>query len=238
MDHAMAGSRWESDALVERVLVIDDHPLFCEALTMTLKDSLAVGTVYTASCLQEGLDQIHDKLDPQAVLLDLNLPDVDGVDGLIRLKTVIPDVPIIVVSSISDNRIISSVMRAGAAGFVRKDSPREVLLTAFREVMSGQQYTPPDFMPSHDGDLSESAEDQALERLADLTNQQARILQLICEGKLNKQIAYDLSIAETTVKAHITAILRKLGVHSRTQAVLVAQKARFSTILHDTRADE
>ena len=108
-----------------------------------------------------------------------------------------------------------------------KHSPRAVLETAINTIVSGQPYVPESFC-----ETSNEASD-ALKRLALLTAQQSRILQLICEGKLNKQIAFDLSIAETTVKAHVTAIMRKLGVQSRTQAVLVSQQAKFNSILPD-----
>ena len=149
-----------------------------------------------------------------------------------RLKSTLPGTPVIVVSSLSDNRIVTSVVKSGAAGFVSKDSSRDVIAAAFQTVFEGGVYTPDDYVPPSEGDAMGS-DQRHTSRLAELTPQQGRILQSICEGKLNKQIAYDLSIAEATVKAHITAILRKLGVQSRTQAVLVAQKAQFASILHE-----
>ncbi|WP_118133524.1 response regulator transcription factor [Oceanicella sp. SM1341] len=217
---------------VSEVLVIDDHPLFCEALSMTLQSALGVAKVATASRLSEALELLSGGLSPEAILLDLNLPDVAGLDGLIRLKGAVPGIPVIVVSSLSDNRIVTSVVQAGAAGFVPKDSRRDVFVSAFREIWNGGSYTPDGYCPPAEAETDRGAEANAVARLADLTPQQGRILQLVCEGKLNKQIAWELSIAETTVKAHITAILRKLGVQSRTQAVLIAQQARFASILH------
>ena len=164
-------------------------------------------------------------------MLDLNLPDVNGFDGLIRLKAAAPTIPVIVVSSMADNRMISSAMRAGANGFVPKHSQRDVFRTAFETVARGQTFLPEGFVEVKDPSTPATNREAALSRLATLTNQQSRILQLICEGKLNKQIAYDLSIAETTVKAHVTAIMRKLGVQSRTQAVLIANEASFASLL-------
>jgi DNA-binding NarL/FixJ family response regulator len=132
----------------------------------------------------------------------------------------------------SDARVISSAIRAGAAGFVPKHSQRDVFAAAFGAIRRGAVYIP-DGYDLLDDDTGTGGED-ASARLATLTNQQARILQLICEGKLNKQIAFDLSIAETTVKAHVTAIMRKLGVQSRTQAVLIAKETSFRAILQDS----
>ena len=212
---------------VSAVMVIDDHPLFCEALTMTLSGALGADAVESANSLHDAVARLNAGAAPELILLDLNLPDVVGMDGLIRLKTAAPRTPVVVVSSLSDDRVIASALRAGASGFIPKDSPRDVLVGAVRAVLRGGVWTPDGFIP--DGD--EGSRDDPLKRLQDLTPQQMRILQLVCEGKLNKQIAYDLGIAETTVKAHISAILRKLGVQSRTQAVLIAQAVSFSSIL-------
>ncbi len=211
----------------QTVLIVDDHPLFCDALSMTLQTVVRIGDVHTADCLEKALGLLNDGLKPDAVMLDLNLPDVDGLDGLIRLKAA-ANAPIIVVSSLADNRVVNQVIRAGAAGYVPKHSQREVFRTAFQALQNGETFLPEGCVLMEEDDT-----DDAVSRLATLTNQQARILQLICEGKLNKQIAYDLSIAETTVKAHVTAIMRKLGVQSRTQAVLIAKQASFANVLQD-----
>jgi DNA-binding NarL/FixJ family response regulator len=217
-------------ARVPLALIIDDHPLFCEALSMTLRSALKVDRVEAVATLADGLARLAQKPTPDVILLDLKLPDVDGLDGLMRLKRSAAAVPIIVVSSLSEDRVIASVIEAGASGFIPKHSQRSVFVQAFDQIWLGGVYTPDGYTPSseHPSALDERS---AIERLAQLTHQQARILQYVCEGKLNKQIAYELDIAETTVKAHLTAILRKLNVHSRTQAVLIVQNARFAAIL-------
>ncbi|AVO39757.1 response regulator transcription factor [Pukyongiella litopenaei] len=219
-----------ANAPLREVLVIDDHPLFCEALSMILRNGLAVQNVTMTNNLHNALDVLKTGVVPDVVLLDLNLPDVDGLDGLVRLKMAVPETPVIVVSSLSENQMILSVLREGAAGFIPKDSPKETITEAFRVIQAGETFTPVDYIAPEVEDGID--DDDAAARLATLTPQQACILRLICEGKLNKQIAFELTIAETTVKAHMTAILRKLGVHSRTQAALVAQKAKFETILN------
>lgn len=213
----------------DAALVVDDHPLFCDALTLTLQSIADFEEIRTAGTLEKALEVVAQDPRIGLIVLDLNLPDVNGLDGLVRLRNAAPKAAIIIASSMADNRMISHALKAGADGFVPKHSQRSVFRRAFEAVAKGQAFVPDGYIDPKAG--MEPAHDDALVRLASLTNQQARILHLICEGKLNKQIAYDLSIAETTVKAHVTAIMRKLGVHSRTQAVLIAQEARFARVL-------
>ncbi|MEM7524100.1 MAG: response regulator transcription factor [Pseudomonadota bacterium] len=216
---------------VASALIIDDHPLFCDALSMTLKTVIGVTTIRIVGKLEDALTALRDGAAPDIVLLDLNLPDVTGLDGLVRLKNAVGATPVIVVSSMADERIVSLAFSAGAAGFVPKHSQADVFRAAFDAVANGEVYNP---HASAATNPPEQTEEDAVRRLSSLTLQQARILNLVCEGRLNKQIAHDLSIAETTVKAHMTAILRKLGVHSRTQAVLIAQEANFAKLLQDS----
>ncbi|GAA6188627.1 response regulator transcription factor [Litorivita sp. NS0012-18] len=222
--------RGAADKALNTAMVIDDHPLFCDALSMTLRAVLEVQTVKTAECLKGALERLAEGLSPDIIFLDLNLPDVNGLDGLLRLINAAPSVPVIVVSSMSEPRIIASAIRAGARGFIPKHSQRSVFREAFDAISAGEVFVPEGLYMPDESAAPENEQEAAMARLSSLTNQQARILNLICEGKLNKQIAYDLSIAETTVKAHVTAIMRKLRVQSRTQAVLIAQEARFSSI--------
>jgi DNA-binding NarL/FixJ family response regulator len=210
-------------------LIVDDHPLFCDALAMTLQAVSGIRQITTATCLQDALELMAAPAKPDLTVLDLNLPDVNGLEGLLRLRKV-THAPVIVVSSMADNSIISSVIHAGASGFVPKHSRRDVFQLAIETLRAGETFIPEGYVLLDD---ASDGKDDAVSRLASLTNQQARILQLICEGKLNKQIAYELSIAETTVKAHVTAIMRKLGVQSRTQAVLIAKEISFANVLDD-----
>ncbi|MCB2114760.1 MAG: response regulator transcription factor [Rhodobacteraceae bacterium] len=212
-------------------LIVDDHPLFCDALSMTLKAFVGIADIETASSLDIALDKLAGGVQPDVIVLDLNLPDVSGLDGLMRLRRQAGATPIVVVSSLADPKVIGAALGAGAQGFVPKHSQRDVFRAAFSAIAEGRRYLPDGYVASAPG--RNDPQGDAISRLGLLTRQQARILQLICEGKLNKQIAYDLSIAETTVKAHVTAIMRKLGVYSRTQAVLIAQQANFSTLLPD-----
>ena len=228
----MDGSLKQNGHGFSSALIVDDHPLFCDALSMTLQAVANITQIFSAACLEDAISQLTQGAAPDLVVLDLNLPDVNGLDGLIRLRNV-AKVPVIVVSSMADNQVITNTIKSGASGFVPKHSKREVFSAAIRSVGMGHIFVPEGFVLLENESASSQDTNDALSRLASLTNQQARILQLICEGKLNKQIAYDLSIAETTVKAHVTAIMRKLGVQSRTQAVLLAKEASFSNVLQD-----
>ena len=212
-------------------LIVDDHPLFCDALSMTLKAVAGLGAVETADRLETALARLDRAPLPDLVVLDLNLPDVTGIDGLIRLRQAAGEVPVLVVSSMADPRVIGACLAAGAAGFVPKHARRDVFRAAVDALRDGGRYLPEGYEAEAPGGARLSTRQEAISRLALLTRQQSRILQLICEGKLNKQIAWDLTIAETTVKAHVTAIMRKLGVQSRTQAVLMAKATDFTSLM-------
>jgi DNA-binding NarL/FixJ family response regulator len=216
---------------LDLALIVDDHPLFCDALALTLRAVAGVARVETADRLEAAIARLDLTPVPDIVVLDLNLPDVNGLDGLIRLKAVAGTVPVVVVSSLTDTRVIGATLKAGAAGFIPKHSGRDAFRTAFDSIRAGRIALPEGYAPPSDPRAPASRQEEAVARLSLLTRQQAKILELICEGLLNKQIAYDLSIAETTVKAHVTAIMRKLGVQSRTQAVLMAREASFSSLM-------
>jgi DNA-binding NarL/FixJ family response regulator len=211
-------------------LVVDDHPLFCDALAITLRAVAGVGRTEAADSLGAALERLAQG-GVDLIVLDLHLPDVSGLEGLVRLRGVARGAPVVVVSSLNDPRVIAAAVGAGAAGFVPKHSPREVFREALARVAQGGVWVPPGV--SLETAPPAGAPAEALARLALLTRQQARILELICEGKLNKQIAYELAIADATVKAHVTALMRKLGVQTRTQAVLLARQASFSSILQE-----
>lgn len=223
-------ARDERPQKINSALIVDDHPLFCDALSMTLKAMLHVSDIQTAASMSEAEEVLQDATF-DVILLDLNLPDVNGLNGLTQMLKTARETPILVVSSMAEPRIIALALRAGAAGFVPKHSQPQVFGEALKAIAEGRVYgaeQADDLIDAHD------EEADALQRLSALTIQQARILSLVCEGQLNKQIAFELSIAESTVKTHMTAILHKLGAQSRTQAVLIAKRADFSQLLRDS----
>lgn len=210
-------------------LIVEDHPLFGEALAMTLKTFVGLQETSLAERLDAAIDHLTTHPLPDVVLLDLHLPDVTGLEGLIRLIQVAGGVPVVVVSSLAEARVISAALAAGARGFIPKHAGRETFRAAFDALAAGAVFTPSGYEPGSGAEAP--GESEAIARLRTLTRQQAAILQLICAGKPNKVIAWELSVAETTVKAHVTAIMRKLGVTSRTQAVLMAQGVNFAHLL-------
>ncbi|MBE3637015.1 response regulator transcription factor [Mangrovicoccus algicola] len=203
-------------------LIVDDHPLFRDALAMLLRPVSPAALIRTAGRLSDALQMIRG-LQPDLVILDLALPDAVGTPGVARIRAALPDRPVLAIAPRDDADLDAAARAAGAAAVLSKQCPREAFAAVIGALASGRAIP---VQPARGPVLSATATGPAPGGLAGLTPQQARILALICAGRLNKQIAHELSIAEATVKAHVTAIMRKLGVHSRTQAVLAAQAAR------------
>ncbi|WP_374302450.1 LuxR C-terminal-related transcriptional regulator [Paracoccus sp. (in: a-proteobacteria)] len=213
---------------IASVLIVEDHPLFSDALSITLQIVGGISSVRTSSSIAECLGQLALGPQPDAVFLDLNLPDADGLDGLLKVRKAAPDAALLIVSSLTSPAIVSAAIEFGASGYVPKHSQRQVFQDALARIGRGEIYLPDGFATAEPAGAKPLA--LTRDRLESLTAQQSKILSLISEGKLNKQIAHDLDIAESTVKAHVTVIMRKLGVQNRTQAVLAAQAARFDSL--------
>nr|WP_242690258.1 response regulator transcription factor [Paracoccus fontiphilus] len=211
---------------VREILIVDDHPLMCDALALTLKISFGLKNVRTARSLGAALDGIRAQGAPDAVILDLNLPDARGAEGIVTLRRQLPDVPITMISADMDGAMISAAMAAGAQGYISKSLGREALVDSLRRMWEGEHVTPEGYAPDQ-ACAEDEAKAELARRFATLTPQQMKILRLICQGKANKEISYDLSIAEATVKTHITAIMSKINARRRTQAVLLANTVRL-----------
>lgn len=199
------------------ILIADDHPLFRAALSQAVEQALGRPTlqsVGSVEALAEVLDNGHEF---DLLLLDLNMPGARGYSALVQTRSKSPNLPVIVVSAHEDASVAKASLDHGASGFIPKSASLETMSEAISTVLDGGRWIP-------EGMNDASAEgDQFTEKLATLTPQQQRVLMMLTDGLLNKQIAIDLDISEATVKAHITAILRKLGVHTRTQAVIAAR---------------
>ena len=204
-----------------RLVIADDHPLFRGALREAISGLLEQVDIAEAGTFDDVVALLERGGDVDLVLLDLTMPGVRGFSGLMYMRAQYPSVPVIVVSANDDPTTIRRCMDFGASGFIPKTLGVDAMRAAISRILNGGVWTPPDV------DLSAGSNAEATElmaRMATLTPQQVRVLMMLSEGLLNKQIAYQLSVSEATVKAHVSAILQKLGVESRTQAVIAAAK--------------
>jgi DNA-binding NarL/FixJ family response regulator len=207
-----------------RVVIADDHPLVRGALRQAVVGAAAKAAIVECGDLNGLTAELRANPDADLVLLDLAMPGVRGFSGLLYLRAEHPAVPVIVVSGNEDRGVMRRCYDFGAAGFIPKTTGIETMRSAIRAVLDGGGWTPPDL--SLDTPVDGETAD-IVRRLSSLTPQQVRVLMMLSEGLLNKQIAWELQVSEATVKAHVSAILTKLGVESRTQAVIAA--ARIET---------
>ena len=203
------------------IIIADDHPLVRGALRHALSSALSGAEIREAGDL-ESLGRELARPEPvDLVLLDLAMPGVSGFSGLLYLRSQHPEIPVVVISATEDRTVMRRCIEVGAAGFIPKSAEVEVMREAIRQVLAGDVWTPADL------DLvvpADAAVADMMRRLASLTPQQLRVLMMLTQGLLNKQIAFALKVSEATVKAHVSAILQKLGVDSRTQAVIAVSK--------------
>ncbi|MGB3243455.1 MAG: response regulator transcription factor [Sulfitobacter sp.] len=206
---------------INSVLIVDDHPLYSDALEQALQLSIEGCEIFQARNLTDALALVDDGIKPDLVMFDLKLPDVTGISGFKALRQALPDTKVLVISSLASFDLVRSLLDEGAVGFMPKDTPAKGLRRVLAQIVAGERYIPEDYRNPSGRSCGDSEFDHP--RLAELTPQQKRIMRLICRGKPNKRIAYELSLAESTVKAHITALLRRLGVSNRTQAVVLVE---------------
>lgn len=209
-------------AVAQKFIVADDHPLFRAALTQALRQVGAQADIVEADCMEATNEVVTRHPDADLILLDLHMPGAHGFSGLIQLRSLAPEIPVAVVSGSDEPHVVRRAIDYGASGFIPKSSSLQLISEAVSEILTGEVWLPAEMADS----LADADEEDTrfAEAIASLTPQQFRVLNMLTEGLLNKQIAYELSVSEATIKAHVTAILRKLGVHSRTQAVIIAQK--------------
>ena len=204
-----------------RFVIADDHPLFRGALKEAVGNQFSGAQVFEAGGFEDLQTLLEREGDIDLVLLDLAMPGVRGFSGLLYLRAQFPGVPVVIVSATEEADVIRRCMEFGASGFLPKTLGIDAMRAAIRRVLEGGVWTPPDV------DLTTGADDDTRDlvtKLSTLTPQQVRVLMMLSGGLLNKQIAYELGVSEATVKAHVSAILQKLGVESRTQAVIAAAK--------------
>ncbi|MFT2112087.1 response regulator transcription factor [Marinomonas sp. 2405UD68-3] len=200
----------------QKIIIADDHPLFRQALLDTLKSQFLQTQWLEAQTIDALEQQLQENTECDLVLLDLHIPGAHGFNTLIHIRSHYPQIPVIVVSAFEDNDTIAKSMKYGAAGFVPKSTQVDTIFTAIEEILLGNVWLPESYRLSN---ISHKFSDTA-SRIASLTQQQHKILMMFAQGLLNKQIAYDLGVSEATIKAHATAIYKKLDVRNRTQAVI------------------
>jgi DNA-binding NarL/FixJ family response regulator len=215
------------DMTENHIVIVDDHPLFRDALRQTLASSFADLRLSEAGSLEE-LSRVMEQGGVDLVLLDLTMPGVQGFSGLMYLRALSPEIPVVIVSANESPAVIRRCLEFGASGFIPKSLPVARIREAIGAILNGEFWVPSEI------DLGQGADSRNAElanRLSSLTPQQFRVLMMLGEGLLNKQIAFQLGVSEATVKAHVSAILQKLGVESRTQAVIAVKRIESGDLL-------
>jgi DNA-binding NarL/FixJ family response regulator len=208
--------------MTREILVADDHPLFREALRHALGRAVPDAQVVEADTVAALLDVAEKHPDAELLLLDLNMPGAQGFSALVQMRAHFPSLPVVIISANEDPAVIRRSIGHGAAGFVPKSSTVDQMVEALQAVLDGDTWAPAS--AEVDGARLDDPEADVASRLASLTPQQFRVLTMLSSGLLNKQIAYELGVSEATVKAHMTAIMQKLGATNRTQAVVLSQR--------------
>lgn len=213
-----------SDKLGMKILIADDHPLFRDALRRAVQSLYPQATVLDAdsvAMLQQLTEQHHDA---DLLLLDLHMPGASGFSALVHIRATYPSLPVVVVSGNEDPGVMQRAIGHGASGYIPKATSTEQMGAAIQTVLDGDIW-----LPNGVGKDSKLASDEAdiARRLRELTPHQFRVLMMLADGLLNKQIAYELGVSEATVKAHMTSVMKKLGVSNRTQAVVAAARLQL-----------
>lgn len=213
--------------MVQNFLIVDDHPMFAEALQTAIRSTLP-DTEFEHACSISEAKRAYEKSTFDLVMLDLWMTDSHGFSGILELRRQCPRTPIIVVSAFENHDVIHHSMACGASGFIPKSERKNSVLRSIACVLDGGVALPETYYPPKN--ISDNESQTSIRRLSCLTAQELRVLQLLCEGLLNKQIAFELHVGESTVKAHVSKILCKLNVASRTQAVIEAGRFCLSPI--------
>jgi len=206
----------------DTIIVADDHPLFRAAIKQALATQGGTTQFFEASSFESLQLLVDEQREVDLVLLDLHMPGVSGFAGLVYLCKRYPSVPVVIISANEDPVVIQRALEHGAAGFIPKSSSMDTIKAAIEAVLMGEIWSPPQVRRTTAN--RNSSELDLAERMAQLTPQQFKVLMMMSRGLLNKQIGYELDVSEATVKAHVTAIMSKLGVNNRTQAVLAAER--------------
>ena len=203
-----------------KILIADDHALFRDGLTLYLEKIVPEATISQAAGYSQMFKLLNDDIKTDFVFFDFEMPDIPWQEALNELKKISPETSIAVISGSEDSRTIKAILSSGAKGYIPKRSETKVLNNALRLILDGGTYIPPNLIETS----QVNAVNGKNSGIKTLTYRQSQVLDLIAQGKSNKQIAFDMGVSESTVKLHINALLRALRVSNRTQAVITAQK--------------
>lgn len=227
------GNDWDYPN-VTRFLIVEDHPLFGEALESALQMEVPGADVLQATSIDGALALLASSEAVDLILLDLVMPGTTGLSGIIRIRKAFPRIPVVIISGYQDPQIISTALSLGVSGYLLKSASKQELAQSIGEVLAGSICLPQAYRALARPLRSAGPPKEFLKRLHDLTPQQLRVLEMLKRGLQNKQIAYELKISETTVKVHVSDILRKLNVLSRTKAIVEMSRIDFTTLMsHD-----
>lgn len=205
-----------------KIILADDHPLFRQALTITLKSHFTDAIIYDAQTIPELEKHLEVVNDADLLLLDLDIPGAQGFNSLITIRRSYPNLGVVIISGFEDKETICKAMNFGAAGFIPKSTPVPEMVVAIKEVLNGKLWTP-------DGEFNGNNQTTgADDKIASLTPKQHKILLMFADGLLNKQVAYELGLSESTIKSHASTIFLKLGVRNRTQAVILLNELQLN----------
>lgn len=223
---------------MNKILIADDHPLFRDAIKSIIVESFPSYELLETSNLDDAIALVDENPDTDLILLDLNMPGMDGLTGIVKMRNHAPEIPLGIISAEEDKSIVLQAAGYGAVGFIPKSTTRDTITHAIEQILAGQVYLPADIIRSNpSGNVSTSNKQFEIDMksISYLTRKQLQVFEQMAKGNSNKQIAYDMNIAETTVKAHVSAILHKLKVKNRIQAVLCASNIDFDQYLHNSR---
>ena len=204
------------------ILIADDHPLFREALKLAISQALVGARTLEADTVDSLLATLNSNPDVDLLLLDLGMPGAHGFSALVQARAHYPSIPVVVISGREDQDIGQRTLLHGASAFIAKSASVPTIIDALQTILRGDVWNPP--IPHSTTTRVHPDEADAARRVASLTPQQFRVLSMLCSGQSNKRIALQIEVSEATVKAHMTAILEKMGAENRTQAVLIAQR--------------
>jgi len=218
------------------ILIADDHPLFREALKLAISQALVGARTLEADTVDSLIATLNAHPDVDLLLLDLGMPGAHGFSALVQARAHYPSVPVVVISGREDQDIAQRTLLHGASAFIAKSASVPTIIDALQTILRGDVWKPP--VQISQGARVHPDEADAARRVASLTPQQFRVLSMLCSGQSNKRIALQIEVSEATVKAHMTAILEKMGAENRTQAVLIAQRLALHQFAPPAPEDE